>query len=940
MPATAVQLLEREKELEEIERVLATAVAGTGALLTIEGEAGAGKTSLLDAVAVRGEEREMRVLRARAGEFERDFPYGVVRQLFEPLLSRASLRDELFGGEAAAAAAIFDPGAAPSQGVDPFQAQHGLYRLVAALTVSSPLLLLVDDAQWADVASLRALVYVGRRLQDLPVVVGSTVRRGEPGDHERLLDELRREPGAHSIEPRPLTVAATAMLIEAGSGRSPSAGLARTCCEAAAGNPFLLTELLRALDPVEIEAGDVDAERLAELAGAGASISIVRRLAQLGKDAIAAARAVAVLEPNAELRLIAALAGLAADATADACTRLVLAGLLSDSRPPAFVHPLVREAVLSEIPAPRRAADRAKAASLLAEDGADGDVVAAQLLLAEPRGDQWVAAALRSAATAALARGAPDGAVSYLRRALREPPAPGKRATVSRELGVALLRADDPEGIEVLLAVRANLEAPVERAEIAAELSTSLAFRGSGGRGAPLLEESLTEIREPDSELGLLLRGCLLMQAISGLERVPEGALPAAGERLNGDDAGGRFLLHTAAALYAFGLGTMKCALELAERAGLDPAAIEADSLAGRPPQLELAALTLCDRGEGIDELFDLMIESSKRRGTPPGMATSYGMRASCRYVEGDLSAAWVNAQEAIRLQPAGLRVGVGNWLGMAMRALTAQGEIAAAGQLFDDLWRGHDPGSGISGATLLVARGELRLASGRPAEARHDFLAAAERVRWLPYPNPELLGWRTGLSLAEAALGNEIEARRLASEAVELARGAGGARGIGISLLVQGTVAEGEERLRLLGDAVETLAGTRARLRYAEALIGFGASLRRSNRRRDAREPLRDGLELARRCGAVPLEERARAELAATGARARKVVFSGVESLTASELRVARMAAKGMTNREIAQALTVTVKTVETHMRHVFQKLDVTKRTELPAALSTDDSG
>lgn len=196
------------------------------------------------------------------------------------------------------------------------------------------------------------------------------------------------------------------------------------------------------------------------------------------------------------------------------------------------------------------------------------------------------------------------------------------------------------------------------------------------------------------------------------------------------------------------------------------------------------------------------------------------------------------------------------------------------------------------------------------------------------------MIGWRTGLALAEDALGNGEEARRLASEAVRLAREARGPRGIGLTLRVLGTVTPGDEGIEILREAVEILSGTRARLQHAEALVGLGAALRRANRRKEAREPLREGHDLAHRCGAVALEERARTELAATGARPRKAVFTGVESLTPSELRVGQMAADGKTNREIAQSLFVTAKTVETYLRHAYQKLDVGGRTELPAAL------
>jgi DNA-binding CsgD family transcriptional regulator len=240
---------------------------------------------------------------------------------------------------------------------------------------------------------------------------------------------------------------------------------------------------------------------------------------------------------------------------------------------------------------------------------------------------------------------------------------------------------------------------------------------------------------------------------------------------------------------------------------------------------------------------------------------------------------------------------------------------------------------AGVPSAAFLCARGELRQETGRQVEAREDFLAASARLEWLPLPNPELLGWRPGLARAEAALGNVEEAKVQAARAVELAGEAGGRRGIGVALRTQGVVAEGKESIELLREAVGALKDTRARFQHASALVDFGAALRRGNRRREAREPLREGLDLAHRCGANPLEERARIELGATGARPRKAMLSGVESLTPSEHRVASMAAEGMTNREIAQGLFVTVKTVETHLRHVYQKLDISKRTELPGA-------
>jgi DNA-binding CsgD family transcriptional regulator len=193
---------------------------------------------------------------------------------------------------------------------------------------------------------------------------------------------------------------------------------------------------------------------------------------------------------------------------------------------------------------------------------------------------------------------------------------------------------------------------------------------------------------------------------------------------------------------------------------------------------------------------------------------------------------------------------------------------------------------------------------------------------------------WRSAAATAYAALGNVGEARKLASEEVELARSFGAPRAIGIALDAAGLV-EGKERgIALLSEAVEVLESSGADLEHARALTDLGAALRRSNRRKDARAPLRRGLDIAHRCGGQALAERAREELLATGARPRRLVLTGVDALTASERRVAELATKGLTNREIAQSLFVTPRTVEVHLSHAYAKLEIASRAELAGAL------
>ena len=198
---------------------------------------------------------------------------------------------------------------------------------------------------------------------------------------------------------------------------------------------------------------------------------------------------------------------------------------------------------------------------------------------------------------------------------------------------------------------------------------------------------------------------------------------------------------------------------------------------------------------------------------------------------------------------------------------------------------------------------------------------------------NPAASCWRSALALAVAA-EDPAEARRLATSELEDARRAGLPRPAGIALRTRGLLEGGERGLGDLREAAVLAAESGARLEQARALVELGAALRRANQRAAARGPLRTGLDLAHRCGATRLTQRARDELLAAGARPRRGALTGLEALTTSERRVAELAATGMSNPEIAQALFVTLNTVEGHLRHVYQKLSINSRGQLPAAL------
>jgi DNA-binding CsgD family transcriptional regulator len=234
----------------------------------------------------------------------------------------------------------------------------------------------------------------------------------------------------------------------------------------------------------------------------------------------------------------------------------------------------------------------------------------------------------------------------------------------------------------------------------------------------------------------------------------------------------------------------------------------------------------------------------------------------------------------------------------------------------------------------VVHARARLRAAQGDLAGGRADLEGLVRRgARWNTYSSlvPAVL------AAPELMTDDPEQARAHAEQMLREARRWGTPRAIGMALRAAGLAEGGTRGLELLAEAVVALEPSPARLEYAKALTDLGAALRRANRRGAARDPLRQALDVADACGAKPLAERARQELRAAGGRPRRPRVSGAESLTASERRIARMAADGLSNPEIAQALFITKKTVEAHLSSVYRKLDIGSRTQLAATLPRD---
>jgi predicted ATPase len=480
---TAAGLLERERELEAIDALLDGAAAGTGRVLVIAGEAGIGKTALLGAAAGRARGRGFTVLSAAGGMLEGDFPFGIARRLFEPVATT-----ELLTGAARAAAPALGP-AAPDRRAVGFELQHGLYWLVANLAERAPLLLAVDDAQWADPDSLRWLVYLARRLGELPVALLVAVREGEPS---ALLAALRTSPGTTEAAPAPLSETAATRLVHAALSAA-DAELCHACHEASGGNPFLLGALL----------GDLAAEEapsVARVRAAGPAAvqrSVLLRLAGLGSAAVALAQAVAVFGRDADLVDAGALAELDEPAARAAADALMAARVLDAAHPLRFAHPLLGSAVYADVGLARRAAGHRRAAELLEQREPERAVL--HLLSTHPAADPWVLERLRAGAERALARGSADGARALLERALDEAPAGEPRAEVLFALGEVERRLDLDSAAERFEGAVALTADPALRLRAIRELAYLRIAQGGYPAAQGLLDRALRELPGDDA---------------------------------------------------------------------------------------------------------------------------------------------------------------------------------------------------------------------------------------------------------------------------------------------------------------------------------------------------------------------------------------------------------------------------------------------------------
>ncbi len=915
-------------------------------MVVVEGEPGIGKTELLRVARDEATREGMRVLTSRGSELERELPFGLVRQLFEPAMRDASEseRAELLAGAAAPAGAIVDAGdlserprgfGEPLLGAS-FGALYALFWLASNLSEARPTVLALDDFHWADAASLRFLQFLAPRLDGLRLLVVMAVRIVERGAATKWAAGLGADPAVEVLRPRPLSVRAVSELVFASLDEGADGGFCSACHEVSGGNPFLLRELLSSLREVGIRGGREEIVQVREIVPLALRRVVLVRLARLGQTAQRLARALSVLGDGTELRAVAALAGLALDVAARSADAMIEEGILEAERPLRYRHPLLRTAVYADIPPMERAGAHALAAELLAGAGSSAERIATHLMHTEPAGCEVTVRTLAVAAREALERAAPDAAQRFVERALAEPPPEELRGELVQLLVVAAWRASDRTAVEAVgVDPLAELSRDEELLSASAwHLAMFLLGTGRADEVPKLLGRAVEAARSRgDLEQALQLDALLVTfgmvppaQARARLERYPEV--------IQRGTASERLWLALQAHWASFLGESAAHAGELARRA-LDGGRLLLEQRDTPVPEQAILVLARCEQLDLGATWVEAMAAQARESGSVSKLTAATWLRAYLQWLRGEVASAEVDARGAVEAaRGAGVIGALPMYAAVYVDALVERDDLDRADEELAALgWTAALP-ENYWWSPLLYARASLHLARRRFAQAATDLMAAQSFNERQGISSPSsLVGSR--LALALAGQGRDEEARKTAHVELQLARSWGTRSAVGGALRVTGLLSPPGAGLDALGEAVSLLEGSSHRLEYMRALADYGAALRRANRIAQAREPLRRALELARRGGAIAIGKRAHAELEATGERSAPPEAVGAQVLTPSERRVAELAAQGLSNREIAQSLFLTVKTVEGHLTHAYRKLDVRSRTELPNALA-----
>jgi DNA-binding CsgD family transcriptional regulator len=904
------QLLGRQREREVLERFLEAARGGDGGVLVVYGEPGAGKTALLEYAVEAG--REFRVLRTAGVEGEMELPYAALQQLCSPILDLMErLPDPQ--GDALVVAFGLSRGKAPN----PFLVGLAVLGLLSEAAEERPLLCVVDDAQWLDRASARALAFVARRLLAEKIALLFAARK--LGDALAGIPELHVGPLGNRD--------ARALLESVLPARLDQRVLERLVAETR-GNPLALLELPRGLTATQL-AGGFGLPAALPLS-AQIEESFTRRLASLPVDA-RRLLLVAAADPTGDLALMwraAQRLGIPESAaqTVESDGWLALGGGVL------FRHPLVRSAVY-RASGPDERSEVHRALAEATDPEIDPDRRAWHRAQAASIPDADVAAELERSAARAQARGGVAAAAAFLERSSALTLDPARRAGRALAAAEAKQRAG---ALDEALRLAADAEAgpldEFQRAEVdVLRARASAADRGS--EAPPLLLAAAKRLGSLDAQLACelyldALNAALFAGRLGGVSdarhvaaavrAAPSAAPPRASDRL----LDGLALLITAGP--AAGTPVLRNALSAfhSDEIGTEEG-LRWRWLAGR------AAGFIWDY-EGWDSLTTRQIRAAREVGALAHLPLALSTRVGVHIFGGDTQAAAALVEQSHALAEATDGRIVPPYGALALAAFRGrEDEVTGLVETSTQDFIARGEGMGLTVSQWVTAALYNGLARYEEAFAAASQAAADPHELWFsPFALVELIEAASRSGRSERA----AEALELLTEST---RASGTPWAVGVEGRSRALLSRGEAAEALYRQAIDRLQPTRLRLDLARAHLLYGEWLRRERRRIDARKELRVAHDLFSEFGMEAFAERARVELQATGERARKRTVETLDQLTPQETQVARLAASGHTNREIAAQLFISPSTVEYHLRKVFRKLDVKSRTQLARRVS-----
>jgi DNA-binding NarL/FixJ family response regulator len=916
-----MELLERDGELATLEELANTCLAGKGEAVIVSGPVASGKTNLLNAFAERITAAGASFVSATASPAERALPFGVIGQVFYG--ARLPAEQARHAARLLEEGALF-PGSQPEENERvSLHVLDGVCAVLLEMAQRQPLVIGVDDLHHVDAPSLHCLSHLGRQLHSVPLMVVLTEsiqpEPVHPLRHAELLPHCRRirldllsEQGVHA-------------LLKDGLG-TRNADLLATDCHAASGGSPLLT---RALIEDYCSLGLGAAQGL--VTGSAFSQAFLHCLYRCDQAMVSVAQGLAVLGDSATLPMLAELMGLDTELADRAIKALSGSGLLVGGR---FRHLAGRAAVLDSVAAESRAAMHAQAARLLHGDGAAAGVVAGQLIAADYAEPAWAASVLRAAAEEALAIGQVDLALAYLRLALRGDTNEHERARALAMLAGAQWRVNPSAAVrhmtELVAAVRAGhltgrqAMVPIGWLTWFGQIDEAVdLLEHLKGSGDSLDEETATDLRNAQLTLSYLYPATAATMRGQQATQPPEPILAAP----RGDAWRTKLFTDVLAGKID---DSLVAARQTLQECRLDEQAWPAVGFA-------LSALTYGEHLSTAAKYCEWLVSQADAQCAVTWQAVLTCLRAQTALLRGDLPAAEQLARTALTLISAkGWGVLLGLPLTVLVRACTAMGRHEEALNYL----RTPLPDAVFQttiGLHYLRARGIYYRANEQFSAALTDFQSCGELMGRWGIDVPLILPWRTDAALTWLHLGQVDRARELAGGQLSQL-GPAPSRVRGSSLRILAATSDPAQRPALLNAAADTLQACGDRLELAHVLMDLSQAYDALGQHSQARMVSHEARRMARQCGLTTLNHNPphRVTVSESAHQAPGTTnVDGIAELSEAERRVAVLAIQGLTNRQVAARLDVTVSTVEQHLTKVYRKLKVTQRADLPLTMA-----